>query len=163
MLPHFSACYPPTITLIPRTTSVSSPLELTRNQDFFISSRIEINCNSSLSYTTRWTINQCLSICSLRMSIDPIIQQQFSEIYIPARTFFYGTYELKLTVTMSGSSKWISSASAYVRITPSQTVVNLVAFGTSMITHGYEQDLKLDPGRYSVDPDENSFNASVSQ
>jgi len=31
-----------------------------------------------------------------------------------------------------------------------------------MITTGYEQDLNFDPGTYSVDPDENSFNASVS-
>ena len=31
-----------------------------------------------------------------------------------------------------------------------------------MITRGYEQDLILDPGTYSVDPDEYTFNASVS-
>jgi hypothetical protein len=31
-----------------------------------------------------------------------------------------------------------------------------------MITSGFENDLKLDPGTYSVDPDENSFNSSVS-
>lgn len=31
-----------------------------------------------------------------------------------------------------------------------------------MITSGYEQDLKFNPGNYSIDPDENQFNASVS-
>jgi hypothetical protein len=30
-----------------------------------------------------------------------------------------------------------------------------------MITRGNEQDLTLDPGSYSVDPDESSFNANV--
>ena len=55
-----------------------------------------------------------------------------------------------------------SSASTYVKITSSGIVVNLVAYGTSMITRGYEQDLTLDPGRYSVDLDGNVFNAEVS-
>ena len=39
---------------------------------------------------------------------------------------------------------------------------NLVQLGTSMITNGHEKDLKLDPGTFSVNPDENSFNGSVS-
>jgi hypothetical protein len=30
-----------------------------------------------------------------------------------------------------------------------------------MITSGHEQDLKLDPGTYSVDPDASVFNATV--
>ena len=32
-----------------------------------------------------------------------------------------------------------------------------------MITRGSEEDLILDPGRYSVDPDEDSFDATVSE
>jgi len=31
-----------------------------------------------------------------------------------------------------------------------------------MITSGHEQDLKLDPGTYSVNPDENTFDTRVS-
>ena len=34
-------------------------------------------------------------------------------------------------------------------------------FGTSMIAHGRSQDLLLDPGTNSVDPDADTFNASV--
>ncbi len=55
-----------------------------------------------------------------------------------------------------------SSASAYVKITPSGITANLVQYGTSMITRGYQQDLLLDPGTFSVDPDATIFNASVS-
>ena len=47
-------------------------------------------------------------------------------------------------------------------ITPSGITANLVPYGTSMITRGYEQNLTLDPGTYSVDRDGNAFNASVS-
>jgi hypothetical protein len=52
--------------------------------------------------------------------------------------------------------------SAYVQINPSGITANLVQFGTSMITRGHEQDLTLDPGRFSEDLDENTFNSSVS-
>jgi hypothetical protein len=31
-----------------------------------------------------------------------------------------------------------------------------------MVTSGSQQDLELNPGAYSVDPDEDSFDASVS-
>jgi hypothetical protein len=55
-----------------------------------------------------------------------------------------------------------TSSPVYVQITPSSITANLFQYGTSMITSGHEQDLKLDPGTYSVDPDENVFNATVS-
>ena len=32
-----------------------------------------------------------------------------------------------------------------------------------MITDGHQQNLTLNPGKYSVDPDQNEFNASVSK
>ena len=47
-------------------------------------------------------------------------------------------------------------------ITPSGITANLVQLGTSMITRGNEQDLKLDPGTFSVDLDGYTFNATVS-
>ena len=63
---------------------------------------------------------------------------------------------------MVGLSYLTNSSSIYVQITPSGITANLVQLGTSMITSGYEQDLKLDPGTYSVDADGYIFNKSVS-
>ncbi len=83
-------------------------------------------------------------------------------MYIPAQTLPYGIYELTLTVAMVNSPSLTTSSSIYVQITPSNILANLLQYGTSMITSGHEQDLKFDPGVYSVDPDENVFNASVS-
>lgn len=80
---------------------------------------------------------------------------------MPARILSYGIYQLKLTVTMTISSMLSASSSAYVRITRSGITANLVQYGTSMITRGYAQDLTLDPGTFSVDPDGNIFNATV--
>jgi hypothetical protein len=85
-----------------------------------------------------------------------------SELFIPAQSLAYGTYELKLTVTMIAVPNLSSSASTYVTITPSSIQANLLQFGTSMITQGHQQNLTLDPGKLSVDPDMATFNASVS-
>ena len=53
------------------------------------------------------------------------------------------------------------SASVYVNIIPSGIVAHLMPYETPMISWGHEQDLTLDPGRYSVDLDDHVFNASV--
>ena len=96
------------------------------------------------------------------MPLDPTIQTTFAELYIPARTLPYGLYQLTLKLSMVTASQLSSSTSAYVRITPSSIIANLVQLGSSMITRGNEQDLVLDPGRYSADPDGATFNATVS-
>jgi hypothetical protein len=149
--------------LIPSTSSLSSPLQYRRNEDFFISSNIQLNCKNSLSTITQWTIYNCTSTnCSFQIQIDQTVQTTFAELYIPPQTLSYGIYQLKLTVTMISSLNLISSSSAYVQIIPSGISANLLQYGTSMITRGYQQNLTLDPGTFSVDLDENIFNAAVS-
>jgi hypothetical protein len=156
-------CFSPVIILIPSTSSLSSPIQFRRDQDFYISSYIQLNCNISLSTITQWTIYNCTSsICSSQIQIDQTVPTRFNELYIPARTLPYGTYQLKLAVTMTALSKLISLSFGYIRITSSGITANLVQYGTSMITRGHQQDLTLDPGAYSVDPDEDTFNATVS-
>ncbi len=148
--------------MIPSTSSLFSLLQFRRNQDFFFSSYLQLNCNSSLSTITQWTINNCTSVCSSSIHIGQLIITTLSELYIPAKTLAYGTYQLTLTVSMIAAPQLSSSASAYVKITPSGITANLVQYGTSMITRGYQQDLLLDPGTFSIDPDATIFNASVS-
>ncbi|UJR18699.1 hypothetical protein I4U23_005606 [Adineta vaga] len=93
-------------------------------------------------------------------TISTEISTSVTELYIPARTLLYGLYEMKLTVTMINMTNVSSSAVVYVQITSSDIIANLFQYGTSMITRGNQQDLQLNPGSYSVDPDENIFNAS---
>ncbi len=157
-----SACHPPTVTLIPGTSTLLSPLQFRRNQDFYIVSIIDLNCNDTLTTITQWIITNCTSVCSNRIQLDQTIITTLSELYIPARTLVYGTYELILTVTMNNYPSLTTSSSVYVQITPSGITANLIQLGTSMITSGHQLDLRLDPGTYSVDPDANIFNSSVS-
>lgn len=157
-----TGCFPPTITLLPSPSSLSSPLEFRRDQEFYIRSDIQFNCNNSLSTSNQWTIYNCTSTnCTFPIQVDSTVSTTFNEFYVPARTLPLGLYELKLSVVTANLSTLTSSSSAYVRILPAGITANLVPYGTSMITRGYEQDLVLDPGRYSVDLDGDTFNATV--
>ena len=56
-----------------------------------------------------------------------------------------------------------STSSVVVEIISSDIISNLIQYGTSMITQGIHQDLCLNPGSHSVDPDQDTFDASVSR
>jgi hypothetical protein len=69
---------------------------------------------------------------------------------------------LKLTVTVGISSNLTSSKSVFIKIISSGIVLNLVEYGPSIISHGYKQDLELNPGKYSIDLDGYQLNPNVS-
>jgi hypothetical protein len=149
--------------LIPDSTSLNAPAQFRRIQDFYVSSYILLNCPISLATSTRWTISNCTSTCTNVIQFSPAsVITTFSELFIPARTLDFGLYQLTLTVSMLVAPQLKSSVSAYVKINPSGITANLVPLGTSVITSGQQKDLILDPGTYSVDPDTDQFNASVS-
>jgi hypothetical protein len=62
---------------------------------------------------------------------------------------------------MKASSNLFSSSSAFIKIIHSTIKANLVQFGTSMISHNHHDELILNPGKYSIDPDQYTFNANV--
>ena len=155
-------CFPPTVTLIPSSSSISSPLQFYRAHDFTIGSLIQLNCNSSTLITTQWTVKSCNSSCTNRVLLDSTVITTTSELYIPRRTLPCGLYELSFKVTMTHIPNSNITNTVYVQISSSEKKVNLISYGTSMITRGNLQDLQLDPGSYSVDPDEDNFDPSVS-
>jgi hypothetical protein len=135
-----------------------------RMQDFFISGTVELQCDRTSLTSVQWKLANCTAgPCLLLTSqqIDPSIQTTFTELSVPARTLPFGLYELRLHVTMNLTDNITASQAAYVRITPSGFIVNLVQLGMSMITSGARQDLHLNPGLYSIDRDGFPFDASV--
>lgn len=137
---------------------MSNPLKFRRSQDFSLVSLITIKCNESLLTTKLWKIRNS----SNEIQLNSKISLTESEIYVPSRILPFGIYEFELIVSMSKYPNLQSSSFVYVEITPSGITANLVQLGTSMITSGFEQDLQLNPGEFSVDLDENSFNKTVS-
>ena len=139
-------------------------MQFRRNQDFYISSIVQLNCNTSVDADLHlhWSIDNCsTSNCFDSFRVHSSVKTISTELYIPAQTFTLGIYQLKLTVTMKISSSLTTSQSVYVQIKPSGITANLVLHGTSMISSGVEQDLQLNPGNHSIDHDHHRFNGSV--
>ena len=134
-----------------------------RNQGFFISSDTKLSCRESLLIQTQWSIYQCAPDCTnASVEIFASLDTTFSELYIPAKTLPYGVYRLDLQVTMIVSPNMTAFASTFVSIVRSDLVfANLMPFGTSLITLGYEQDLVLAPGHDSLDLDQDKFIENV--
>jgi hypothetical protein len=106
----------------------------------------------SFPVKTKWTIYHN----SYKIQFD---STTLTQLYIPAQILSYGLYELNLTVTMLNLT---SSESISVEIYSSGITANLIPYETSMITRGNQQELKLDSGNFSINPDGYAFNASVS-
>jgi hypothetical protein len=153
----------PTVTLIPGQSTLGSPLQYRKSDDFTISSLIQFNCNGSLSTSAKWTIRNCSSTnCSFQIQLNANVMTTSSELYIPSKTLDYGIYQLTLDVAMAAYPSLKASASGYVNIIQSNITVIVIQLALSLITYGYDQDILFDPGTYSIDPDEDSFDASVS-
>jgi hypothetical protein len=146
------------ILLWPNNPSISVPLEIERSQDFSISSTLQFNNVQSFAVIEQWSIETCLnSICSIREQFE----SSLSELFIPSNTLKYGIYRMTLTVKMINSPQLISSSIIYVQIIPSPIQVQVIQFGPSIIIQGQQQTLILNPGKYSIDPDEMNFNSTV--
>ena len=153
----FLACFPPILTLDPNTSNLSLPIQIRRDEDFYIASLIELECDQFLEIKIQWTIKNSITSDPVN---DSLLVTTFNDLSLPAHFFSPGLYELKLTVTIIASLSF-TSKSVYVRIVPLGLLVNLLPLETSMITMGARQDLPLNPGLYSVGRDGESFNASV--
>lgn len=111
----------------------------------------------------QWSITNCTAECSSSIPLSESILKSKNELFVPARILPYARYELKFTLMAYEFPTSPISKTTYIRIDPSGITANLVPLGTSMITHGHRQSLTMKPGEYSVDPNTNSFNKTVSQ
>ena len=113
-----------------------------------------------MSTIQNWSIKNSTNENFSEIEFDKKIITSRSELYIPSNTLRYGIYELELRVIIEDNSSITSSSSVYVEISPSGVTANLVPLGTSVVTSGDQQNLILNPGNYSQDPDGFEFNSS---
>lgn len=150
----FVGCQSLTIVLIPNT----SLFQNRRSDDVHLSSLMTFNCDQPFSISIKWTISN-----SSKVELNlPQVEREHPDLFIPALTLSYGLYEFKLIARIIPYSLPIESKSLFIEIIPSNITVYLIEPSTSLISHGQGKDLIIDPGRYSIDPDDYAFNASVS-
>lgn len=156
-------CFSSMISFLPNDTSLLTPAQFRRSDNILIKYIINNNCTSLNSYFTQWIMINCTLSCESQLNTNHLLNVTTNQISISARTLPYGIYQLKLAVTMINSTTTASaSSSVYIAIIPATIIVNLVQYGTSVITSSYENDLILDPGKYSIDPDSDIFDTTVS-
>ena len=150
------------ISLLLETSSLAQPLRRRRDRGFLVTARVQLSCNAASSQRLQWTIHSCSSSCSTLLQLPPSIRTTQNDLYIPARTLPYGTYQFTFTVNTTAPFQTVSTVAAYIIITASAFTPSLVLLGTSLITHSLQhQDLILSPGLFSQDPDHGTFNATV--
>ncbi len=132
-------------------------MKFRRDQNIYISSKIEINCTQSLSITTQWIIRNRSNQTEL---LRPIETSQ-KDLFIPSQTLSYDLYQLELTVSMTDFPSLSSSSSVYIEITRLTINMNLISFDAWMIMHDYREDLVLNPGQYSFDLNRIPFRKDV--
>jgi len=157
---NLSDCNSIIINLIPQSNLRTQAYQYRRSQDFYILSTIKFNCNKTLSTIKKWSIKNSTNENSSEIEFDKKIITSRSELYIPSNTLRYGIYQLELRVTTKDNSSLTHSSSVYVEISSSGVTANLVPLGTSVVTSGDQQNLILNPGNYSQDPDGFEFNSS---
>lgn len=150
-------CSHPSINLIPASSDSSNPIRITRNEDFYLTSTIDIRCNISSNLTKQWMIRNETS----HISIDTTSSEGSNDYYLPARTLPEGLYQIEFRVTFSTSFTQTHSSFIYLLILSSGIQVKLMESESSMISSGVEQVLDLNPGLYSIDLDEDQFNVTV--
>lgn len=158
-------CYPPRIYRIrPKGDSPRTAKDIPRAQSFYVSARVELICAGSPSLTTHieWEVAK---LHSSGLWIPQSVSSNMTRtrnLFIPGRSLDYGTYRFNLTIQMALFPMMISSRATYVNITYSNVTANLVKFGTSIVTNAFDKFLVFDPGKYSVDFDEEHLRPGVS-
>ncbi len=106
-----------------------------------------MNCENLFLIKYQWIIYNCTFNCSILNQLNEKIKTTSSEIYFPSKLLTFGIYEFNLTFSLSS---FFFSKSIPIKIVRSEkTIVNLIQFGISEITLGQNQQLLIQPGKYS--------------
>ena len=120
-------------------------------------------CIDFLSINVEWTVYNCTNTtCSpYPIILTTKINTRSTEFFAPPKTLPLGFFRLQYTVQLTHHPHLISTIDTYLHIRRTGITVNLLPFGTSTMTRGTQQDIVFNPGQYSLDPDEDTFDSSV--
>lgn len=144
-------------------STISSPLQFFRSEDFTIASTIVHNCSNSLSVSVQWIVYNCTNTTCSSSPIDvhPAINTRSTEFFVPPKSLPIGLYRLIYIVTITDRPHLVSSIQTHLHIHRTGIILNLLPHGTPMMSRGTLQDIYFNPGHYSLDLDQDDFDSSV--
>lgn len=149
-LNHYLDCPSPDLRLIS-----SKPTKYQRSHDILIQSFVQLFCLSFTHINTIWSITNATSL------LFNIYNQ--TEIYLPSFTLHPGQYQITLHLHVYQSTFNIFSinTSISIEILPSPIRIYFFPSNPTFFTHFTSDDLVLNPGQFSLDPDITPFPTEV--
>ncbi|XP_064478806.1 uncharacterized protein LOC135392080 [Ornithodoros turicata] len=122
-----------------------------------------VECNISIDVTRAWQAFQLNDTGGTMRELDltPLDSRTKSMLYVPEFFFDPGIYRLRYNVNMSAPRArppfyHRRFAETYIEMKPSPLLPQMAEGAQSRVTRGFPQTLTLNPGNYSINPDDPS-------
>ena len=137
-------------------------MQIKRSKLFSVVVNTYFECSLDFNDIKQWTIyklnnklneNDPSSIELIDISSNPT--KSNSELVFKPNTLLYGIYKLyfKNTIIFNSNQQVSTDIPQYIEIIPTGIQVMVFENGVNEISYGYEQDIELNPGLYSIDND----------
>ncbi len=154
-------CQTPQVIIVEAASNYTNSNIFKQNDLIELTSRITINCLTSLGNQKRWSIHQLDQLTGnfleeVFIANNPTIT--YACLVLQPKTLSYGLYKIIFTVTMENVS-FTSSAQTFIKIIPSGLVLSSLKSsqpmygGTIEITRGQNQKIEFDPFIFTYDID----------
>ena len=142
------------------------PYVLQRKDALSLSAEADLDCGSNVRTNNTWTIHEVdprYGQVVRQVDIDDLPSRTHFDLVVPARFLPYGLYGVTYSVLMDGPSDVFSNqVVTYVQVVKSPLVARLTEGIMSTLVRGWGQEVTLEPGRFSLDPDLDSGEDQVS-
>ena len=142
------------------------PYIVPRKDAFTLSAEANLDCGTTVKTNDTWSVDEVDTQFGhmLRgVDIESLASRTNFDFAIPARFLPYGLYRVTYSVVMDGPSDAFSDrVVTYIRVVKSPLIARLMQGVESTLVRGWGQDVTLDPGRFSLDPDLESGESQVS-
>ena len=154
-------CQTPHVIIVDAASNYTNSNRFKQNDLIELTSKITINCLTSLANQKQWSIHQLDQLTGnfleeVFIANNPTIT--YACLVLQPKTLSYGLYKIIFTVTMENVS-YTSFAETFIQIIPSGLVLSSLKSsqpmygGTIEITRGQNQKIEFDPFIFTYDID----------
>ncbi|XP_023225224.1 uncharacterized protein LOC111626157 [Centruroides sculpturatus] len=156
------SCKPPILDIRNRASKANLALENYRSIPVVLYSYTTVRCNvttEAFRMWRVWRVNETTGMEIEQIDISMLDSCRKSMLFIKPFFLESGYYRFVFQVNMTGPSDYPMmpfrrSIDTYVNVVPSPVIVQMSDGAQTRVTRGWGQKLRLDPGTYSVDPDD---------
>ena len=166
-------CSRPELSIYEHRPNNYDPLQLLRGDDVVLEGFAEFDCEVTVKNSKEWKASKLdvltgEEIKAVDLTAEAITGTSAATLLIPAQYLDYGLYVFEFTVTMDPAEfpdgdVFASTISTHVQVKASPLRPALEVGRSEMITRGFGQFLKLQPGSLSKDPDVPDWEPQVMQ